>query len=92
MFLCPISPTWCCVIPSEAERQRRWQTRSTCIAQRRGYFWWFRRGLKKRNIKCGKFDAMILPEPVKLIKRATELLYLHYARENGRDNRVPVAH
>jgi len=52
-------------------------------------------GSEEKQYQDAKFDAMILPEPVRLIKRATELLErppYGYARENGRDRRVPVSH
>ena len=50
---------------------------------------------EEKQFRNGKFDAMILPEPVRLIKQVTELLEgspYDYARENGRDRRVPVTH
>lgn len=42
-----------------------------------------------------KFDAMILPEPVRLIRRATELLVgptYDYARANEQDRRTSAPH
>ena len=52
-------------------------------------------GSEEKQYQDAKFDAMILPEPIKLIKQTTELLErspYDYARENGRDRRVPVTH
>ncbi len=50
---------------------------------------------EEKQYQDAKFDAMTLPEPVRLIKRATELLDrppCDYAREHGPDNGVSVAH
>jgi hypothetical protein len=52
-------------------------------------------GSEEKQFRDGKFDAMILPEPVKLIKQTTELLErpsYDYARESGPDRRVSVTH
>jgi DNA-binding response OmpR family regulator len=52
-------------------------------------------GSEEKQFRDGKFDAMILPEPAKLIKQTTELLErpsYNYARESGRDRRLPVTH